>query len=297
MDHGAGVQIKAIILSDHMPVQSARLVDRLDQCGIVSHVHVNALRDLSPFEDAFAARDACFITDRVPVRWGGYSVIRATLALIQAARKDGFDRLLLLPEDAYPIKSPEQIQSVLADHGNQVDRHLIDPQSDLFGRISQTFLLDFPAGAVHGGRADLDRFVDAGLAARLGAVQASVRMKRDAVFPWPYAKGAQSWCLDAPTVDRMMSFLVAVPAFAEWFAFSSMPEEAFFQTLAGIIGDESILNTSPVHTEWGRNPSPFVYSDPDDATALCALPQLFAAKFGADAAPLLDAIDAMTGQS
>jgi hypothetical protein len=61
-------------------------------------------------------RHAVLIEPRVEVFWGGWSMMRATLALIGAARaRGGFDRFVLISGDALPVLPLERLEAALLD--------------------------------------------------------------------------------------------------------------------------------------------------------------------------------------
>lgn len=50
-----------------------------------------------------------FLSERIDVRWGGFSLVEAEIALMKAALADGFDHFLLISDDTVPLLSADEI--------------------------------------------------------------------------------------------------------------------------------------------------------------------------------------------
>ena len=91
----------------------ARLVGALAGQGAAFYVHIDRKVDPAPFAQALAAmRDVHFV-EPVRVNWMGFSIVEATLRLMRAARRQGYDRYSLLSGQDYPIRSNSSIADVL----------------------------------------------------------------------------------------------------------------------------------------------------------------------------------------
>ena len=102
-----------LILAHHQPKQLLRLVKAIYTPNTVIYIHLDLKRDSKPFTTLFARHhltDVLFIKDRVNVYWGGFSMVKATLNLMQKASADyPYKYYHLLSGSDFPIKSNEYI--------------------------------------------------------------------------------------------------------------------------------------------------------------------------------------------
>lgn len=106
------MKLAYLIMAHHQPAQLRRLISVLDCDSAAFFVHIDAQSALQPFKDAIAhQRNIHFLQDRVTIRWMGFSMVEATLRLLDAAVRDGFDYCVLLSGADYPIKSNVQLSS------------------------------------------------------------------------------------------------------------------------------------------------------------------------------------------
>ena len=79
-------------------------------------IHVDAKADLWRFTSRQWPPSVRFVADRVPVRWGGFSVVEATLRLLRACLATGEDylRVVLLSGACYPIKPVRELYELFA---------------------------------------------------------------------------------------------------------------------------------------------------------------------------------------
>jgi hypothetical protein len=126
---GAAVAVRVafLIAAHEHPGLLGQLVEQLDCDWGDIFIHLDAKTPEWPFR--LSAPDATFVADRVNVRWGGYSQVRAECALIDAA--PGYDRYVLLSGRDTLVAPLEQVYSRL-DTGREflrIDRALPSGQS------------------------------------------------------------------------------------------------------------------------------------------------------------------------
>ncbi|MBB5192487.1 hypothetical protein HNQ50_003228 [Silvimonas terrae] len=279
------LSIACLILAHGQPAQLGRLVTRLSAPGVRCYLHIDANTDQTTFDAITAAMPAAaavtFIARR-PCRWGGFSLVAATLDLIRAAQQDGFDWAVLLSGADYPVKTAAQISTFLA---NTTAAGFIDIRSQDEFDVRYRWQAFFPE-ALNGTRAGkalqkLQRGLNrAGLRRSLPAPLASV---------WA---GSQWWCLSAAACAALTGLVDAHPAVLAFFATTLVPDEMFVQTvlMATPIGPQ--LVTHNLHAlRWQQDAwSPNVFTA-EDVPALIGGPALFARKFAANG-EVTDVIDA-----
>lgn len=286
--------IAALILAHHSPDLLSRLVKRLGHYGVQCFIHIDAKIDIGPFQQACSATGATFIEPRTEMRWGGFSIVAATISLLTVAISDSqASHFVLTSGDSYPIKPCEQFCRLLMRPTEQIDFVVVPPTNPVYQRIAQTFLPDTRVGAFlnRDGDPTVQRFVTENSLAELERVRRVFEMKK-AGFPWRYAKGGQWWVLTRATAKRCLEIIGRETALIEWFTYSSVPDESFFHTILENFGPFEIAGGGPVYTEWGRAPRPYLFAEGADLEALKCVPAPLARKFSIkDGAVLLDILD------
>ena len=134
------MRIDYLIRAHTAPEQVARLVERLDDGDVRFYVHVNRLSDDEVFEAMrarLAGREHVTWLPRVACRWGGFSLLEATLVGIEAILASGDlpDHALLLSGQDYPLKPPAEIRAHLAERqATQPAASLPPPRRRMGGR-------------------------------------------------------------------------------------------------------------------------------------------------------------------
>jgi hypothetical protein len=290
--------IAALILAHYSPDLLGRLVKRLSQYGVRCFVHVDAKVDIGPFCEACAATDAEFIEPRIEVRWGGFSIVAATISLLRAAISHvQFSHFILTSGDSYPIKPREQFCQLVMRPFEQIVFNVVPPRDPVFQRIARTFLPDTRVGAFLNREGDptVQRFVTEDTLAALDRIGRVFEMKK-AGFPWRYAKGGQWWVLTRTTAQRCLDIIARETELIDWFTYSSVPDESFFHTILENFGPIEVGKGTPVYTEWGRMPRPYVFAERLDLEVLKNAPAPLARKLSIrDGAELLDLLDDWMG--
>ncbi|HEY0419656.1 MAG TPA: beta-1,6-N-acetylglucosaminyltransferase, partial [Acetobacteraceae bacterium] len=78
---------------------------------------------------------ARLVAPRIPVFWGGWSMMRATLALIEAALAEAdYERLVLLSGDSLPVRDADAIEATLLESEAEfIDMMEVPDDSSLAG--------------------------------------------------------------------------------------------------------------------------------------------------------------------
>ena len=278
-----------LILAHDAPAHLGRLARRLASPHARLFVHVDAKAEVAPFDSALAGvPGAERLGARVRCEWGGFSLVRATLALLAAARASGpFARYALLSGADYVLRPAAEIEATLlgsTDEFVALERRLTDPaHARRFGWVRRFHVHDTPLypALVKAGYLLPRRRYPAGL------------------VPW---QGSQWWALTAGAAHHVLDFLDARPDVLGFHRWTHAPDEVLIQSVlaASPYADRtlSLAPGPPVvfgahYVDWrvpGRSPRVLTL---DDLPALRASAALFGRKVrpGASAA-LLDALDA-----
>lgn len=278
--------IAYLILAHAHPQQLGRLTARLAAPSARFYLHIDANTPAETFAAMQAEVDGCGApavwVERQACRWGGFSLVDATLRLMQAALADGCDWLILLSGQDYPLQANAVIEERLAHSGKAGFIDLRDPAD---------FDVRYRHEAWH-----FERFNGKPLGKLLQKAQRGLNgigLRR--ALPAPLTEiraGSQWWMLSAPACRWLLEFCAANPQIIAFFRQTLVPDEMFFQSLLWHSPFREQLSHDPLRRiEWEKDAwSPRTFTEVDIAHLLAA-PELFARKFAPDGrvAALLDA--------
>jgi hypothetical protein len=245
--------------------------------GCDIYVHVDAKRDLADYVSALgnAAENCKFVSDRLNIFWGGYSMVEAELALITAAMSKGnYTRLSLVSDDTFPIIPPARLQAFLAEPVERIMLRKLTDGDPFMKRYKEFFILDHPVSSLLG-RPIESAAVDTDF---LASMEALVRRRALGKSALPIYYGSQWWSLTRKTILDILTRLEDDPAIAESFRFSAVPDEIFFQSLVGNSVAAAQLRGGPLYVDWSKDVRPYIFRNASELTGLA--PQYaFARKF------------------
>jgi Core-2/I-Branching enzyme len=273
------VRVAFVILAHKGPAQIARLVRTLAGPGDVGFwIHLDVRSGSAMASDVTRALDGVegvHMVDRRPVRWGGWGVVDATLAALEAIETSGEDpaQTVLLTGQDYPIRPPAEIVERL---GSLPERAFMR-QGPL------------PRSAWARENGGFDRFTQ--IHARLPLTSRTVRLPGRRRLPRGLALhgGSQLWSMGRAHRAAVLDFVRDEPRLVRFFRRSLIPDETFFQTV--------LMNSPLRHTvvadnlhyiRWSGEASPDTLT-PRDLPELERSPAMFARKF--DDPAMLDAVD------
>lgn len=266
------MKIAYLILAHAQPQQLGRLTQRLDTPGAHFYIHIDANTSDYTFAQMQAAVPQAHWIARQPCRWGGFSLVAATLRLIEVALADGCDWLVLLSGQDYPVKHPDEIAATLA--ASPFAAHLdIQPDFEVGYRWQHWHFEKLNGTAVDRILQKIQRAAD-----RFG-----IRRPLPAPLRELHA-GSQWWMLSSPAARQVIDFLQAHPQVTRFFARTLVPDEMFFQTVLAALYPIEAIGPSLRLIEWAPGSwSPRTFTV-EDAQMLAMSPALFARKFPPDAA-------------
>lgn len=270
------MKLAYLILAHAHPEQLGRLVNRLSENEAQFYIHIDANTEPSVFSAMQSIAPQAQWAKRQACRWGGFSLVDASLRLMRMALAENCDWLILLSAQDYPIKRPQEIQQTLAQ--SQYAAYL-DIQADFDVRYRwQAWHLESLNGRLIGK-----------MLQKLQRAMNRCGIKR----PSPLAEikaGSQWWMMSADTARGLLDFLDARPDVLNFFKTTLVPDEMFFQTLlCHFIAPEKIA-PSLRHIEWGEGSWSPQLLEAKDAARLIQGEALFARKFAPDGIAT-DAID------
>jgi len=113
------MKIAYLIIAHNTPQHTRRLVKSLSSESSWIYIHLDKKSSDKSLSET-GGENVCFIQSRIPVYWGDYSFIEATLILLRTALSSSirFDRFVLLSGADYPLRSASEIERFFANHSD-----------------------------------------------------------------------------------------------------------------------------------------------------------------------------------
>ena len=235
------MRIAYLILAHKCPrgvAQLARSIAAVDSDGKV-FVHYDRSSPKSEYQELekilMGESGVELLQRRRACRWGGFSLVEASLDLLEAARRAGeYDYFYLLSGSCAPLRPLAELKKFL--RGSK-----------------SSFIESFRVEWIQGGmRHDRYRFYH--FAALLGkksltrpfyGLQKRLGIHRELPEGIDEIRfGSQWWCLHGDMVERMFAFMQQRPDVMEFFRRVYIPDESFFQTLAHHLDPGAVVSKS-----------------------------------------------------
>lgn len=245
---GAGARIAYLILAHANPRHLGRLAARLATPRSACFVHVDARRPLAPFAATLPA-GATLVAPRIAVRWGGWGMVEATLALLRQglAHPAGFERFVLLSGTDYPLHEPAAIEAFFARHeaGEFIELLPFGPGGKPLDRLTR-YRPEEPLPLARARRLlELARLLPQG------------RDYRPAFGGLVPHGGSQWWALSRPAAAHLLAFHRERPALAHFLAGTACADETYFHTILGNSGFAPAIRPTLTYADWrGPGASP-----------------------------------------
>ncbi|MXU66473.1 DUF5928 domain-containing protein [Oceanomicrobium pacificus] len=276
-------KIAYLLLCHKDPERVAETARTLVSRGDCLTVHFDAsasAADYTVLTGALADHPQIAFAPRVKCGWGQWSLVQATLNMIETARARFPDatHFYMMSGDCLPIKSAAAIHARLdAWDGDYIDHH------DFFDSDWIKVGLKEDRIVYRHWFNERDRkplfYAALNLQKKLG-------LKRKLPDGLRIMVGSQWWCLRHGTIDRVLDLIANRPDIPRFFRSTWIPDETFFQTLVlEVTPRAEIANrtlTFLLFTDYGL---PVVFHD-DHADLLEAQDWLFARKVSPNAARL-----------
>jgi len=278
-----------LILAHRDPAMFHRLVGSLPPDALV-YAHIDAQSDLGPFSSC--PRDVCFLSDRLKLNWGSWTMVEATTRLLEAALGDAtVSRCTLLSGQCYPILAPSALVSwELAP----VDRLELVPAPNAETHKYAWRYERRWSGSGYARPHSPAVVVSSALNRRFGR-------RLDPLTPLAGRRlfaGTAWWSFTRRTAEHAAEVARTDLALTRYFAHTYCPDEAFWQTAVAQFLDPSSVECEPTYAKWlgGSHPAPL---SPEDLIREARSGRFaFARKFSSDQTDLLDLVDRLrTGKA
>jgi hypothetical protein len=290
------MKIAYLILAHNNPEHLLRLIHSLSTTDSSFFVHIDKKTPFFSFE-RIRAPNVFFAKRRLEVHWGEFSLVEATLHLVQQALDNpcGCDYLVLLSGVDYPLQSPRYIENFFQKNRGREFINLVTMPCEAAGKhISRLTGYHLQSTSA------LNRLLKQTVCnTRLLRRRRNYRNFLKGLTP---CAGSQWWALSREACHYILRFTEAEPDICDFYRNTLIPDEMFFQTILGNSVFQQSIAGNITFSQWsgGRSPAilhlgqlqslqaglPFIQEDVYGKREV-----LFARKFADSAAPLIAELD------
>jgi len=272
-----------LILAHEDEAMLSRLVRRIAPLGRV-YVHIDAKTDISQWH--CEELPCTFLTTRVPVYWGDWSIVEATTMLLETALGDpSASRFTLLSGTHYPIISNAQIADRATNAGNLVASRKAPnmpdgsrPESEYMRRFYRTKKPNGTWSLIKNGF--MNRIVHYGRPLDWKSVTPPIGMRAGETF----------WSIDREFAEYCLSQIRESGPLIDYFKRIGCSDEKIFATLYAEFAQEIVLEGT-TYSKWAGGPNPVAISREDVENAVARDVFWFARKFDSSDMAILDWLD------
>ena len=289
------MQKNYLILAHKNPLQLGRMIERLDDGASKFFIHLDAKTPIEPFAACLEGAHIRFIDKRERCVWGDFSIVRATIHLMEAASKEQGVFILMSGQD-YPIQSQGYINDFL-ESNKGFDFIEIEPLEEKWKpkmvkdklehyhilhseeRGNSNCYAPFAHCSVFQKLRTLMHLLKGRLSVKNFRLLCSLP-KRVAPFERQYA-GSQFWAFSERTFYAVLNYIREhKAALEEYYKYTSSPDEIYFHSvLMDLVAKDSTIKLKEqiTYVNYFRKNNVFVTEDFDKLTS--AKGKLFARKF------------------
>lgn len=259
------MRIAYIMLCHKNPEQINRFINSLQYQGNDFYIHIDIK---SSIEDKLIASDNIFIlkkSKRLDVKWGGVSMIHATLNLIKEVLDSDcyYDYIWLISGQDYPIKDNQTISKYLRNNSNTNFLHIIEDK-----KIIESFLkrveLYYPEWMVQNNL--WSKITKRTYSLLLRSKRLHKVFKRKNILDYDFYFGSQWWVLTYEAIEYVYELLEEKPEVLDFFEKTLAPDETFFQTILMNSSFRESIKNNLTYIKWegGAHPKTFTLEDIDE---------------------------------
>jgi hypothetical protein len=277
------MKIAYLILAHNNYKHLNRLIAALDINNASFYLHIDKKAKLPNIK----GENISFIKNRIKIYWANFSIIRATLKLLERAIEDNNDYYVLLSGMDYPVTSNKEIENKLKSGGEFID---LEKGFSNHQPKSRFIYYYFKFERRSSG-------ITARVVLKLEQILRKIRIKKK--IPFQIYTGSAWFALTANCVKYILNEIEKNKKYVNFFRSCKFPDESFFHTIIGNSKFNAETKSSLTYVDWGVNASPLLINEKRipflrEITAKRHLEKqcpLFARKFSNDTIDILEQID------
>lgn len=278
------MKINYLILAHANFAHLDALINALDTSGVHFFIHIDK-KSTTDYQNK--KENVHFVKDRINVKWGGFSTIKATLKILRMANsRIGEGYYCFISGADYPIRSNKFIKKQLSEGGEFINiRPAPLPHKPMSRFRYYHFAFNSKMLTVLSDR------ITEGLG-RLFNIRRTI--------PFKLYVGSQWFALSHECVEYILKEVEENSTYIDFFKYVKLSDEAFFQTIIGNSRFNGRTRANITFTDWSKGPHPNQISEEHikkfqkqqqfDGYYGSSIP-LFARKFSDDSRDLLLKID------
>lgn len=248
------MKIAYLILVHNTPKHLQRLITALSSGSSSFFIHLDKKSNIDDFL-GIKGNNVHFTRKRVPVFWGDFSIVEATLILLRTALADrcNFDRFVLLSGADYPLRSASYIEQFFESNPNKEFINLVAMPSEVAGKpIARLTTYKLRPG---------DRTISKVIRKVLMQVGVLPRKRDYKTYLGdlaPYG-GSAWWALSREACDFILTFVKNEIQVVDFFKNTICSDESFFQTILGNSHFRSRIVRNLTYADWSAGESSPAY--------------------------------------
>jgi hypothetical protein len=218
-------------------------------------VHVDAKADLTQFEAIREIPNVTILPNRFNALWGGFNVVLAELALMQAAMLFDPEVFLLHSDDSVPLMTPTAMIQTLQDSERWIG--MVPTNWDVvLDRYEACVCYDIPAANPQQSGGHRFQASDATNLADLAAFLPEGKKKIERLY-----HRSQWKAVFGPDIPYVLHQHYTEHEQRNSFRFSIIPDEMYIPTILGNKDGGSGLPDRYMWADFSKDPKPYVYRD------------------------------------
>jgi hypothetical protein len=216
------MKLAHLILAHNNPKQLERLVRRLTDADTDIFIQLDEKADRGPFEFLSGIDHVYFIEKRVPVYWGTFSIVQATLngfeEILAKHKRQKYSHINLLSAQDYPLKSPAEFRKYLFEYPDRTFIHALNIREEWTEAMDRVKKFNFGDYRFPGHY--------------LVQYAANILLLRKKVPEQLIPHGRSQWFTITPECTKyVIDYLNNHDNVKRYFRMSFAPDEFFFQTI------------------------------------------------------------------
>jgi hypothetical protein len=234
------MNVAYLVLAHNNPGVLERAVATLSSDDCDFFIHIDRKSDLSQFS-AIRGENVHFSEDRLPLYWGEFSLVQATLLLLRGAlaSRRAPDYCVLMSGTDFPLRSGRYIENFLVTSRGLEFINVVKVPAP--GKpLSRINTLRFP-------RSQPLRHLAGRAWVKLGLPERDYRNYLGNLEPY---SGSQWWALSREACEYILDFIERNPRFVQFFENVFAADEAFFHTILANSPFQSRIRRNLVYEDW-----------------------------------------------
>ena len=239
------MKVAYLVVAHSNPQLLKREIHLLSSGDCAFFIHVDQKSNIEEFNE-IRGENVFFSERRLPVYWGGFSVVQAVLLLLQQAldRRDKFDYCVLLSGSNYPLRSGKYIHTFLKENRGVEFMNIVRiPNEERGMPLSKINRFWFEPDK------PIRRLVTR-ILAKLGLAQRDHRKSLGSLEPYA---GDMWWALTKDACQYVLEFVERNPQVEKYFQTTAAPDEMFFHTILGNSAFASRIQRSLYYQDWSAH--------------------------------------------